>query len=83
MPARTLKQDDPLEDFAPREIAFDGVAKRVYVAGRGPAVIVMSEMPGISPEVGASPVGCETPDLRPTCPRCSAATAPCRAPRKA
>src|SRR3954469_23392220 len=51
MPARSLKQDDPLEDFAPREITFDGVAKRVYVAGCGPAVIVMSEMPGISPEV--------------------------------
>src|SRR5262245_44035854 len=51
MPARSIKQDDELEDFAPREIALDGVAKRVYVAGRGPAVIVMSEMPGISPEV--------------------------------
>src|SRR5690349_14102956 len=51
MPARSMKQDDPLEDFAGREIALDGVAKRVYVAGRGPAVIVMSEMPGISPEV--------------------------------
>ena len=51
MPARSMKQDDPLEDFAPREIAFDGVARRVYVAGRGPAVIVMSEMPGISPQV--------------------------------
>jgi dienelactone hydrolase len=51
MPARSMKEDDPLEDFAPREIAFDGVAKRVHVAGSGPAVIVMSEMPGISPEV--------------------------------
>jgi dienelactone hydrolase len=51
MPARSMKVDDPLEDFARREIAFDGVAKRVYVAGGGPAVIVMSEMPGISPEV--------------------------------
>lgn len=51
MPTRDMKQDDPLEDFVRREIAFDGVAKRVYVAGRGPAVVVMSEMPGISPEV--------------------------------
>jgi dienelactone hydrolase len=51
MPSRSMKEDDPLEDFARREIAFDGVAKRVYVAGSGPAVIVMSEMPGISPEV--------------------------------
>src|ERR1044072_2732561 len=51
MPTRSLKQDDPLADFVPREIALDGLAKRVYAAGRGPAVIVMSEMPGISPQV--------------------------------
>ena len=51
MPTRSMKQDDPLQDFQPSEIAFDGVSKRVYVAGHGPAVIVMSEMPGISPEV--------------------------------
>ena len=51
MATRSMKQDDPLEDFARREIAFDGVAKRVHVAGHGPAIIVMSEMPGISPEV--------------------------------
>jgi dienelactone hydrolase len=51
MPARSLKEDDPLEDFDRREIRLDDVAKRVYVAGTGPAVIVMSEMPGISPEV--------------------------------
>src|SRR4029077_1397868 len=49
--SRSMKQDDPLEDFARREITLDGVAKRVYVAGSGPAVIVMSEMPGISPQV--------------------------------
>jgi hypothetical protein len=41
-----MKQADPLEDFVPREIAFDGAARRVYVAGSGPAVIVMNEMPG-------------------------------------
>lgn len=51
MPVRSMKEDDPLDDFARREIAFDGVAKRVYVAGQRPAVIVMSEMPGSSPEV--------------------------------
>src|SRR5215470_19663254 len=51
MPARSVKEDDPLEDFTRREIALDGVAKRVYVAGSGPAVIVMAEMPGISPHV--------------------------------
>jgi dienelactone hydrolase len=51
MPERSMKEDDPLEDFARREIALQGVTKRVYVAGSGPAVIVMSEMPGISPHV--------------------------------
>src|SRR3977135_2555103 len=51
MAVRTLKEDDPLEDFARREITLDGVAKRVYVVGSGPAVIVMTEMPGISPHV--------------------------------
>jgi dienelactone hydrolase len=51
MAVRSLTEDDPLEDFARRESAFDCIAKRVYVAGVGPAVIVMSEMPGISPHV--------------------------------
>lgn len=51
MSGRSMKEDDPLEDFAPWEITLDGVTKRVYVAGSGPAVIVMSEMPGISPHV--------------------------------
>ena len=51
MAVRSMNEDDPLEDFTGREIALDGVAKRVYVAGAGPAVIVMTEMPGISPHV--------------------------------
>ncbi len=42
---------DPLTDFTAREIDLLGRAKRVFVAGSGPAVIVMPEMPGISPEV--------------------------------
>jgi dienelactone hydrolase len=50
MPMREW-QDDLLQDFDRREITLDGVPKRVYVAGRGPAVIVMAEMPGISPHV--------------------------------
>src|SRR5262245_1936314 len=49
--ARSMKADDPLEDFARRDIALNDVTKRVYVAGKGPAVIVMTEMPGISPHV--------------------------------
>ena len=46
-----MKQDDPLDDFERREITLDGVTKAVHVAGAGPAVIVMTEMPGISPHV--------------------------------
>jgi len=48
---RDLGLDDPLDDFSARDIAIDGVIKRVHVAGQGPAVIVMTEMPGISPHV--------------------------------
>src|SRR6202034_136981 len=44
-------RDDPLEDFDARTVTLDGVAKTVHVAGSGPAVIVMAEMPGISPHV--------------------------------
>lgn len=48
---RSMNEDDNLEDFASREITLDDVTKRVYVSGCGPAVIVMTEMPGISPHV--------------------------------
>src|SRR5262245_609866 len=51
MPGRSMKEDDALEDFARREIPLRDVTKRVYVAGSGPAVIVMAEMPGITPHV--------------------------------
>ena len=51
VPLRSLRADDPLDDFDARDIHLDGIGKRVYVAGQGPAVIVMTEMPGISPEV--------------------------------
>ncbi|KRA76880.1 dienelactone hydrolase [Lysobacter sp. Root667] len=51
MPSRSQTQPDPLEDFVVRQIVLDGSRKRVYVAGSGPAVIVMAEMPGISPQV--------------------------------
>jgi dienelactone hydrolase len=44
-------RDDALTDFERRSITCLGVEKRVYVAGTGPAVIVMAEMPGISPHV--------------------------------
>jgi dienelactone hydrolase len=51
MPKRNINEDDRLEDFVARVIELNGVAKTVYLAGSGPAVIVMAEMPGISPEV--------------------------------
>lgn len=51
MAQRSLNEHDPLEDFTPRQITLDGVEKTVHVCGTGPAVIVMTEMPGISPHV--------------------------------
>lgn len=43
--------DDLLEDFRRESFSFEETSKAVYVAGAGPAVIVMTEMPGISPHV--------------------------------
>ena len=40
-----------ISDFSRRLVDVDGVVKTVYVAGAGPAVILMPEMPGISPDV--------------------------------
>lgn len=48
---RSINADDPLDDFEPRRITLDGITKVVHVSGTGPAVIVMTEMPGISPQV--------------------------------
>jgi dienelactone hydrolase len=42
---------DPLTDFARTEFADDGVTRTVFRAGSGPAVIVIPEMPGITPDV--------------------------------
>jgi dienelactone hydrolase len=50
-PIRSMNEDDPLDDFTPRQIRLDGIEKKVYTAGQGPAVVVMTEMPGISPHV--------------------------------
>lgn len=46
-----LDQRDPLDDFERRDVTLLGQTKLVFVAGQGPAVIVMTEMPGISPHV--------------------------------
>lgn len=42
---------DPLEDFTRRAVTCEGAEKTVYVSGSGPAVVVLAEMPGISPHV--------------------------------
>lgn len=42
---------DDLHDFGRTDATFDGVTKTVYRKGRGPGVVVMAEMPGITPEV--------------------------------
>jgi dienelactone hydrolase len=42
---------DALEDFDRRDLTFLGRSKRVFVSGTGPAVLVMSEIPGIYPLV--------------------------------
>src|SRR6478672_3514219 len=51
MSRRNMSEDDPLQDFEQRAVTLEGIAKTVHVAGDGPAVIVMTEMPGISPQV--------------------------------
>jgi dienelactone hydrolase len=51
MPQQDMNVPDPLDDFGSRLITLDGVTKVVHVTGTGPAVIVMAEMPGISPHV--------------------------------
>jgi dienelactone hydrolase len=43
--------NDSLQDFTRREISVEGNVKNTYVSGNGPAVVVMTEMPGISPHV--------------------------------
>ncbi|NNE72842.1 MAG: dienelactone hydrolase [Acidimicrobiales bacterium] len=43
--------DDPLHDFARTDVTLLGETKTVYRLGSGPAVIVMAEIPGITPKV--------------------------------
>lgn len=51
MDNETLKENHSLTEFEHRDITLNGVSKRVYTLGHGPAVIVMAEMPGISPHL--------------------------------
>jgi dienelactone hydrolase len=50
MPTSLLNPDD-LSDFVRRPTSVLGETKMVHRAGSGPAVIVIAEMPGISPHV--------------------------------
>jgi len=47
VPRPSFQEHDSLSDFEARQLCFEGATRTVYVAGSGPAVIVMSEMPGI------------------------------------
>lgn len=51
MASHPLPDTDPLDDFEHRPVTLEGETRTVHLAGRGPAVIVMTEMPGISPAV--------------------------------
>jgi dienelactone hydrolase len=43
--------DDDLQDFERETFTFDGKTRDIYRLGTGPAVIVIAEMPGITPKV--------------------------------
>lgn len=43
--------DDPMDDFETAEFSHRGKTRTTFRKGTGPAVIVMTEMPGISPRV--------------------------------
>ena len=54
---------DTLDDFEHSEFVAEGTSRTVYRTGTGPAVIVMSEIPGITPNVArfarmAAGIGC-------------------------
>ena len=51
MTQQLTRPDDTLADFERREITLRSETRIVYVTGNGPAVLVLPEMPGISPEV--------------------------------
>lgn len=55
--------DDTLEDFVSTPFTHDGKTRTVFRRGSGPAVIVIAEMPGITPKVAdfarrVSDIGC-------------------------
>ena len=62
--------NDPLDDFSQHDLTFNDDTKRVYLGGSGPGVVVMTEMPGITPHVaqrGIEPDGPVAPQPCRTC----------------
>src|SRR5688572_15285130 len=49
--ASSAMATDVLADFTKTSFTFDGKARAVYRSGSGPAVLVIAEMPGITPKV--------------------------------
>lgn len=52
MPAMASRPE-VLRGFEPETVRLDGVTKTVYAAGEGPPIIVMTEVPGITPKVAS------------------------------
>jgi dienelactone hydrolase len=48
-----MSMQDALEGFTATTFTHEGVTKDVYRAGAGPGIVVISEMPGITPNVAA------------------------------
>jgi len=46
-----IKTPDALDDFSRDTFTHDGLTRSVFTAGTGPVVIVIHEMPGLTPEV--------------------------------
>lgn len=46
-----MLEDDPLQDFDRGELTASGLTRSYLRAGAGPAVLLLPEMPGISPQV--------------------------------
>lgn len=53
MPEFVMRTDehDPLDDFERRSFTLESKTREVYLKGSGPAVVVIHEVPGITPQV--------------------------------
>ena len=71
-----------LPDFTQRSFDLDGTSKTVYVSGEGPAVVLLPEMPGISPDLVRLARWIRTLASPSIFRRCSGSTARSRRPRQ-